>query len=143
MGTTKSAKANEIERRWFVVDASNKSLGRLASEVAKILRGKHRPQYTPHADTGDFVIVVNAEKVGLTGNKLRDKMYYNHSGYPGGLRTESAEHLLARRPADVIERAVRGMLPKNTLGRSMGKKLKVYAGASHPHTAQKPEPLSL
>jgi large subunit ribosomal protein L13 len=142
MGTTKSAKAIEIERRWFVVDASNQSLGRLASEVAKILRGKHRPQYTPHADTGDFVIVVNAEKVGLTGNKLRDKMYYNHSGYPGGLRTESAEHLLSRRPADVIERAVRGMLPKNTLGRAMGKKLKVYAGASHPHTAQKPEPLS-
>lgn len=142
MGTTKSAKANEIERRWFVVDASNQSLGRLASEVAKILRGKHRPQYTPHADTGDFVIVVNAEKVGLTGNKLRDKMYYNHSGYPGGLRTESAENLLARRPSVVIERAVRGMLPKNSLGRTMGKKLKVYAGASHPHTAQKPEPLS-
>ena len=143
MGTTKSAKANEIERRWFVVDASNKSLGRLASEVAKILRGKHRPQYTPHADTGDFVIVVNAEKVGLTGNKLRDKMYYNHSGHPGGLRAESAEQLLARRPAVVVERAVRGMLPKNSLGRTMGKKLKVYAGASHPHTAQKPEPLSL
>ena len=142
MGTTKSAKANEIERRWFVVDASNQSLGRLASEVAKVLRGKHRPQYTPHADTGDFVIVVNAEKVGLTGNKLRDKMYYNHSGYPGGLRTESAEHLLSRRPTVVIERAVRGMLPKNSLGRTMGKKLKVYAGASHPHTAQKPEPLS-
>ncbi|NLY94839.1 MAG: 50S ribosomal protein L13 [Myxococcales bacterium] len=142
MGTTKSAKANEIERRWFVVDASNQSLGRLASEVAKILRGKHRPEYTPHVDTGDFVIVVNAEKVGLTGNKTRDKMYYNHSGYPGGLRAEAAGDLLARRPTVLIERAVRGMLPKNSLGRAMGKKLKVYAGASHPHTAQKPEPLS-
>lgn len=143
MGITKSAKSSEIDRQWFVIDAAGIPLGRLASEVAKILRGKHRPTYTPHADTGDFVIVVNAAQVGLTGNKSRDKIYYTHSGYPGGLRQETAGHLLARRPELAIERAVRGMLSKNSLGRAMGKKLKVYGGASHPHAAQKPQPLSI
>lgn len=142
MGITKSAKSSEIDRQWFVIDAADIPLGRLASEVAKILRGKHRPTYTPHADAGDFVVVVNAAKVGLTGNKSRDKFYYTHSGYPGGLRQEAAGDLLARRPELAIERAVRGMLPKNSLGRAMGKKLKVYGGASHPHAAQKPQPLS-
>lgn len=142
MGITKSAKSSEIDRQWFVIDAADIPLGRLASEVAKILRGKHRPTYTPHADTGDFVVIVNAAKVGLTGNKSRDKFYYTHSGYPGGLRQEAAGDLLARRPELAIERAVRGMLPKNSLGRAMGKKLKVYGGASHPHAAQKPQPLS-
>jgi len=136
---TQSAKASEIERKWYVVDAAGQPLGRLASKVAHVLRGKHRPLYTPHVDTGDFVIVTNAAQVRLTGNKLQDKQYYHHSGYPGGLRAESYGHLLERKPEFVIERAVKGMLPKNSLGRQMFRKLKVYSEGTHPHLAQKPE----
>jgi large subunit ribosomal protein L13 len=140
---TQSAKASEIERKWYVVDAAGQPLGRLASKVAHVLRGKHRPQYTPHIDSGDFVIVTNAGKVQLTGNKLERKQYHWHSGYPGGLRSESAGHLRARKPEILLERAVKGMLPKNSLGRQMFRKLKVYPEGTHPHAAQKPEPLSL
>ena len=141
---TKSARAQDVERRWYVVDARDQVLGRLATRLAHVLRGKHRPQYTPHVDTGDFVVVVNAEKVRLTGNKRAAKVYHRHSGYPGQLRTETAGDLLeGPHPERVIERAVRGMLPKNSLGRKMLRKLKVYAGAEHPHAAQKPEELTL
>lgn len=138
---TQSAKASEIERRWYVVDAAGQPLGRLAAKVAHVLRGKHRPEFTPHVDTGDFVIVTNAAQVGLTGNKREDKYHHQHSGYPGGLKSESYGHLLERKPEFVIERAVKGMLPKNSLGRSMFRKLKVYPEGTHPHVAQKPEPL--
>ncbi|MDH3200097.1 MAG: 50S ribosomal protein L13 [Myxococcales bacterium] len=138
---TVSAKASEIERKWYVVDAAGQPLGRLASKVAHVLRGKHRPQYTPHVDTGDFVIVTNAAQVHLTGNKRTDKNYHRHSGYPGGLKSESYGHLLERKPEFVVERAVKGMLPKNSLGRQMFRKLKVYPEGVHPHVAQKPEPL--
>ena len=130
-------------RAWWVVDATGKPLGRLASEVAKVLRGKHKPQYTPHEDTGDFVIVVNADKIALTGAKLDKKFYYHHSGIPGGFSQESYRHLLERKPAFPIEKAVKGMLPKNVLGRAMLTKLKVYASPDHPHAAQKPQPLPL
>ena len=140
---TLSAKADEVNRSWFVVDATGKPLGRLASQVASILRGKHKPEFTPHVDTGDFVVVINAAQVKLTGNKLDTKFYQRHSGTPGGFRSESYRKLIERKPEFVIEKAVRGMLPKNPLGRKMGGKLKVYAGAEHPHTAQKPEALSL
>lgn len=140
---TPSAKASEIERHWFVVDAAGQPLGRLASKVAHVLRGKHRPHYTPHVDTGDFVIVTNAAHVRLSGSKPQGKFYHRHSGYPGGLRSESYGHLLERKPEFVIERAVRGMLPKNSLGRQMLKKLKVYPEGTHPHVAQKPEPFPL
>ncbi len=136
---TESAKASEIDRHWYVVDAEGQSLGRLAARVASVLRGKHRPDYTPHADAGDFVIVINAEKVQLTGNKLLQKKLYRHSGYPGGLKSESYEHLLGRKPELAIEKAVKGMLPKTSLGRQCFRKLKVYAGSSHPHTAQQPQ----
>lgn len=129
-------------RAWWVVDATGKPLGRLASEVAHVLRGKHKPQYTPHEDSGDFVIVVNADKVTLTGAKLDKKFYYHHSGIPGGLRSESYRRLLARKATFPIEKAVRGMLPKGVLGRQMLTKLKVYATPDHPHAAQKPRPLS-
>jgi large subunit ribosomal protein L13 len=128
-------------RAWWVVDATGKPLGRLASEVSSVLRGKHKPQYTPHEDTGDFVIIVNANKVLLTGNKLEKKHYFHHSGIPGGFRAESYEHLLARKPVFVVEKAVKGMLPKGVLGRRMLTKLKVYATPDHPHAAQKPRPL--
>jgi large subunit ribosomal protein L13 len=128
-------------RAWWVVDATGKALGRVASEVAHVLRGKHKPQYTPHEDTGDFVIVVNADKVLLTGNKLDKKFYSHHSGIPGGFRQESYRHLLARKPTFPVEKAVRGMLPKGVLGRQMFTKLKVYAAPDHPHVAQKPAPL--
>jgi large subunit ribosomal protein L13 len=128
-------------RAWWVVDAQGKPLGRLASEVARVLRGKHKPQYTPHEDSGDFVIVVNADKIVLTGTKLDKKFYYHHSGIPGGLRTESYRRLLARRATFPVEKAVRGMLPKGVLGRQMFTKLKVYATPDHPHAAQKPRPL--
>ena len=128
-------------RAWFVVDATNKPLGRLASEIATVLRGKHKPTYTPHCDTGDFVIVVNADKVRLTGAKLDKKFYYRHSGIPGGFRAESYRHLLARQPEFPIEKAVKGMLPKNVLGREMLTKLKIYATPAHPHAAQKPQPM--
>lgn len=137
------AKPHEVERKWYVVDAEGKTLGRLASQIAAILRGKHKPIYTPHVDCGDFVIVVNADKVKLTGKKLKEKVYYRHSGYPGGLKSITAEKLLEKKPERVIELAVWGMLPHNRLGRKMYKKLKVYAGPEHPHAAQKPEPLEL
>ena len=133
----------EASRAWFVVDATGKPLGRLASEVARVLRGKHKPTFTTHVDTGDFVIVVNADKVKLTGGKLDKKFYYRHSGIPGGFRAESYRHLLARDPVFPIEKAVKGMLPKNVLGREMITKLKVYATPDHPHAAQKPQPLTL
>ncbi len=140
---TFSAKPKEIQREWYVVDAAGKTLGRLASEIAKILRGKHKPIYTPHVDCGDFVIVVNADKVRVTGRKLDQKLYYRHSGYPGGFKSISLRDQLARHPERVIELAVRGMLPKNRLGRRMIKKLKVYASPTHPHQAQQPKPLEL
>jgi large subunit ribosomal protein L13 len=128
------------ERNWLVVDAAGKTLGRLATQIADALRGKRKPEYTPHVDVGDFVIVVNAEKVSVTGNKREEKRYYRHSGYPGGLRSRTLEEVLARRPEEVIRRAVKGMLPRNRLGRAQLRKLKVYAGPDHPHAAQKPEP---
>ena len=134
------AKPNEIERKWYVIDAENKVLGRLASEIAKILSGKNKPIYTPHVDTGDFVIVINADKVKLTGKKLNQKHYRYHTGYPGGLRSIPYERLMEKNPERVIELAVKGMLPKNRLGRKMFKKLKVYRGPEHKHEAQKPEP---
>jgi large subunit ribosomal protein L13 len=137
------AKNQEVQRKWYVVDASGKPLGRLASEVAKILRGKHKPIYTPHVDTGDHVIVINASKVVLTGDKLNQKMHRRHSGYPGGLKEISYKHLMQKFPERAIELAVKGMLPKNSLGRAMYKKLKVYAGSEHSHQAQKPEVLEL
>jgi large subunit ribosomal protein L13 len=140
---TYAVKANEIERRWWLVDAADQTLGRLASRIASVLEGKHKPSYTPHLDVGDHVIVVNAEKVRVTGNKLLQKRYYRHSGYPGGLREESLESLLARKPELVIERAVKGMLPQSRLGRAMFKKLKVYRGAEHPHQAQQPTAMEL
>jgi large subunit ribosomal protein L13 len=140
---TYHAKPGEVEREWLLVDATDLALGRLASEVAQILKGKRKPQYTPHVDTGDFVIVVNASKVKLTGNKLADKKYYHHSGFPGGLKETPISDLLAKDPRKVIEAAVKGMLPKNTLGRAMGLKLKVYAGTEHPHVAQKPRQITL
>lgn len=137
------AKANEVERKWYVVDAEGKPLGRLASEVAKILRGKHKPEYTPHVDTGDHVIVVNAEKVVLTGKKLDQKLYRHHSLYPGGLKEIKYRAFLKDKPERAVELAVKGMLPKNSLGRAMFKKLKVYRGAEHNHAAQKPEKLEI
>jgi large subunit ribosomal protein L13 len=133
----------EVEKRWWVVDAEGEILGRLASRVASVLRGKHKAQFSPHADTGDYVVVVNAARVAVTGNRLSQKMYYRHSGYPGGLREETLEHLLARRPERVIRLAVEGMLPHNRLGRQLAGKLKVYAGPDHPHAAQAPVPLAL
>ena len=137
------ANANEVERKWYVVDAEGKPLGRLASEVAKILRGKNKPNYTPHVDTGDFVIVLNADKVVLTGKKMEQKLYRHHSGYPGGLKEIKYRLFLKEKPEKAIEVAVKGMLPKNSLGRAMGRKLKVYRGAEHPHEAQKPEKLEI
>ena len=133
----------EADRAWFVVDAADKPLGRLASEVARVLRGKHKPTFTPHEDAGDFVIVVNADKIRLTGNKLENKFYYRHSAIPGGFRAESYRDLLERKPTFPIEKAVKGMLPKNVLGRQMITKLKVYATPDHPHVAQQPKPLTI
>ncbi len=139
---TFSAKAETVERDWYVVDATNVPLGRLASQVASRLRGKHKPVYTPHVDTGDYIVIVNAEKVGVTGKKRSDKMYHRHSGYPGGLKSVSLGQLLEKRPARAIEYAVKGMLPKGPLGRAMFRKLKVYAGPNHRHTAQQPKSLT-
>jgi len=139
MRTTFMAKPNEVEAKWFIIDAEGKTLGRLASEAASIIRGKHKPQFTPHVDTGDFVIVINAEKIHLTGKKLQNKMYYRHSMHPGGLKVTSAGDMLKNKPERMIELAIHGMLPKNRLGDSMKTKLKVYAGSEHPHAAQKPE----
>jgi large subunit ribosomal protein L13 len=133
----------ERERNWFVVDATGKTLGRLATQLADTLRGKRKPEYTPHCDVGDFVIVVNAEKISVTGDKREKKRYYRHSGYPGGLRSRSLDDMLERSPEDVIRLAVKGMLPRNRLARQQLRKLKVYAGPDHPHTAQKPEPLEV
>lgn len=140
---TFSAKPGEVERGWYVVDLDGKTLGRAATEIAKVLRGKHKPTFTPHEDVGDFIIVINAEKVVLTGRKLDDKMYYRHSQYPGALTEFNARTLMAKKPEEVIRHAVRGMLPKNVLGKKLLMKLKVYAGAEHPHAAQKPVPLEI
>ena len=142
MKTTFMANAANIERKWYVVDAAGKTVGRLAAEVAKVLRGKNKPTFTPHVDTGDFVIVINAEKAVFTGKKLTDKMYFRHSGYPGGTTFTAAGKLMEKAPEKVIEKAVRGMLPKNRLGAQMYRKLNVYAGSEHPHAAQKPEVLA-
>jgi len=137
------ANIQTIERKWFVVDAKDLVLGRLSTEVATLLRGKHKPIFTPHVDCGDYVIIVNAEKVALTGNKLADKMYYRHSGYPGGLKSRSAERMLELQPQKVLEESIRGMLPKTKLGDDMYRKLYVYVGPEHPHQAQKPEVYNL
>ena len=140
---TFSATPSSIKREWFVVDATDKVLGRLASEIAKRLRGKHKPEYTPHADTGDYIIVVNAENVKVTGNKFKDKIYYRHSGYPGGLKSINFEDLRIKYPTAAIEYAIKGMLPKGPLGRAMFRKLKVYSGPKHEHSAQQPQNLEI
>ena len=140
---TFSAKKEETVNDWYLVDAEDKVLGRLATQIAHRLRGKHKPTFTPHVDTGDFIVVINAEKVKLTGNKLATKPYYRYSGYPGGLKTTSAEKMLSKKPTELLSHAVKGMLPKNRLGRQMLKKLKIYTGNSHPHQAQQPQNLEL
>ena len=140
---TYTAKPETVKREWFVVDAEGQTLGRLATEIASRLRGKHKPEYTPHVDTGDYIVVINADKVAVTGAKAQDKMYYRHTGYPGGLREINFDDLQVRKPGRVVELAVQGMLPKNPLGRAMFSKLKVYAGAEHPHTAQQPKELKV
>jgi large subunit ribosomal protein L13 len=141
--TTYTAKAGQVEQKWLLVDAQNKVLGRLASQIAVRLRGKHKPEYTPHVDTGDYVIVVNAAKVRVTGRKAEDKAYFRHTGYPGGIRQTNFAKLRATRPERAIQHAVKGMLPKGPLGYAMMRKLKVYAGATHPHTAQQPKPVEI
>ena len=143
MQKTWNAKPGEIDRHWYVVDAEGKTLGRLATRIADTLRGKGKPQYTPHVDTGDFVVVVNAEKIHVTGNKLDAKMYHRHSGYPGGLRSRPLRAQLERRPTEVLRKAVKGMLPRNRLSRAQLRKLKIYAGPEHPHEAQAPQELEL
>ncbi|MBD0304987.1 MAG: 50S ribosomal protein L13 [Nitrospiraceae bacterium] len=142
MGTY-MAKPSDVTRKWYLVDADGKTLGRLAARVAGMLRGKHKPTFTPHVDTGDHVVIINAEKVHLSGDKIQTKTYVHHTGYPGGLKSVTAAHLRARRPTELLERAIKGMLPKNTLGKQMGRKLKVYAGSEHPHQAQRPETITL
>ncbi|BFH16944.1 50S ribosomal protein L13 [Paenibacillus thiaminolyticus] len=139
MRTTYMAKPAEVERKWFVIDATGKTLGRLASEAAALIRGKHKPTFTPHVDGGDFVVVINAEKIVLSGNKLQDKKYYRHSLYPGGLKVTSAQEMLNKKPERMIELAVQGMLPKTRMGNKMKLRIKAYAGAEHPHQAQQPE----
>ena len=143
MMKTSHMRKEDVEKRWYLIDANGKVLGRLASEIAKILRGKKKAVFSPHVDTGDFVIVVNAEKIKLTGDKLRGKVYYHHSGYPGALKVMTAEKLLAKKPEELLRRAVKGMLPKNKVGSKVFKKLKVYVGPHHPHEAQQPEQLQL
>ena len=143
MMKTISARPNEIEKRWYLVDATGKRVGRLASEIARILRGKNKPIYTPHVDTGDFVVVVNAEKVVFTGGKWEKKIYYHHTGYPGGIKSIKAKDLLKKKPEEILRKAVKGMLPKNPLGRKMLKKLKVFAGPEHIHEAQRPQPIEI
>lgn len=140
---TFSAKAHEVKRDWFVIDASNKTLGRLATEISRRLRGKHKAEYTPHVDTGDYIVVTNAEKVTVTGRKFKEKMYYRHTGHPGGIKSISFDKLQEKNPTRIIELAVKGMLPKNPLGREMYRKLKVYVGSEHPHTAQQPKQLEI
>lgn len=141
--STFMAKPEQVERKWYLVDASDKTLGRLATKVADILRGKHKPSFTPHIDTGDFVIIINAEKIKLTGKKWDQKKYYRHSGYPGGIKETTYKDLVKKKPELIIEKAVKGMIPHNKLGRQVIKKLKVYAGSEHPHQAQQPEELEL
>ena len=141
MGKTWNAKPGEVDRLWYVVDAEGQTLGRLATRIADTLRGKHKAQYTPHVDTGDLVVVVNAEKIAVTGKKLDEKLYHRHSGYPGGLRTRTLREQLDRRPTEVLRKAVKGMLPRNRLSRAQLTKLKIYAGPEHPHEAQDPKPL--
>lgn len=141
--STFNAKAESIERKWFVVDAEGKVLGRLATEIARRLRGKHKPEYTAHCDTGDYIVVINAEKVRVTGRKASDKIYHHHTQYPGGMKSISFEKLINRKPEKVIELAIKGMMPRNPLGRAMQRKLKVYAGNTHPHTAQQPHKLDI
>ncbi|MFM8552194.1 MAG: 50S ribosomal protein L13 [Nitrospiraceae bacterium] len=136
-------KPADVVRKWYLVDANGKTLGRLAARIATVLRGKHKPTFTPHVDTGDHVVVINAGKVHLTGDKMRTKLYIHHTGYPGGLKTTAAEHLHAKNPTELLARAIKGMLPKNTLGKQMARKLKVYPGAEHPHHAQRPEVMAL
>lgn len=143
MRQTYMAKASDVDRKWLVIDAEGQTLGRLASEVASILRGKHKPTFTPHVDTGDFVIIINAEKIHLTGNKLNTKVYYRHSLHPGGLKSRTAKEMIETRPEQMLEGAIKGMLPKNSLGRQMFRKLNVYKGSEHPHQAQKPEAYQL
>ena len=140
---TYQAKKEEVNRQWYLINAEGRVLGRLSTELVKILKGKNKPSYTPYVDTGDFVVVVNAEKITLTGKKMKDKIYYHHTGHPGGIKETSAEKLLAKKPTEMIRTAVKGMLPKNSLGRQMLRKLKIYAGPSHPHEAQKPISLEL
>jgi large subunit ribosomal protein L13 len=140
---TYSAKPAEVKRDWFLVDAEEKTLGRLASEIAHRLRGKHKAEYTPHVDTGDYIVVINVDKIRVTGSKTTGKMYHHHTGYPGGLKSISFEKLVEKAPERVLQNAVKGMLPRNPLGRAMFKKLKVYAGAEHPHAAQQPQPLNI
>ena len=142
MARTGHPRIDEIDRRWLLIDASGRILGRLATEVAVLLRGKHKPNFSPHLDVGDFVVVINAERVVLTGKKLKDKVYHRHSGYPGGLKTTTAEQMLKKHPTRVVEFAVRGMLPKTRLGDALFRKLKVYAGAAHPHASQRPAPFA-
>ena len=137
------AKPNEVEREWVLIEAEDMVLGRVATEAARILKGKHKPQYTPHVDTGDFVVIINADKIRVTGTKAGKKTYYRHSGFPGGLKSETFNEAMAKHPERVIEHAVKGMLPKNTLGRAMGMKLKVYAGPEHPHMAQQPRQIKI
>lgn len=143
MSTTVSAKPAEVRREWLLVDAEGKTLGRLASEIARRLKGKHKPIFTPHVDTGDYIVVVNAEKVAVTGNKLKDKMYYHHTGYIGNLKSINLEKQLQEAPERVLQTAVRGMLPRNPLGRAMMKKLRIFAGPEHTHQAQQPKPLDI
>ncbi len=140
---TFTAKNETVQRDWYVVDAAGQTLGRLATEIASRLRGKHKPEYTPHVDTGDYIVVINAEQVRVTGNKTSDKIYYSHSGFPGGIKEISFEKLIAKAPERVLEAAVKGMLPRNPLGRDMYRKLKVYAGTNHPHAAQQPQELKI
>jgi large subunit ribosomal protein L13 len=140
---THLAKPAEVVRKWYVIDASGKTLGRLSARVAILLRGKHKPTFTPNVDTGDHVVIINAEKIHLTGDKMKTKTYTHHTGYPGGLKTVTAEHLHEKHPTDLLTKAIKGMLPKNPLGKQMARKLKVYAGSDHPHQAQSPELLAL
>lgn len=143
MTKTFSAKSESVKRGWYVIDAKDKILGRLSTEIARRLKGKHKPEYTPHVDTGDYIIVLNAEQIRVTGNKANDKLYYRHSGYPGGLKQETFAKKIVRQPRQVLEHAIKGMLPKNTLGRAMFRKLNIYAGNSHPHAAQQPQQLEI
>lgn len=140
---TFSAKPQDVKQDWYVIDAAGQTLGRMAAEIASRLRGKHKPEYTPHIDTGDYIVVINAEQVRVTGSKAKNKMYYHHTGYPGGIKSINFEDLIAKAPERTIQTAVKGMLPKGPLGRAMFKKLKIYAGSEHPHTAQQPLTLSL